>query len=546
MDHILKQYISRALEALGISGVEAMVEFPAELSHGDFATNVALVAGKQAKENPKTLAEKIVAQLGTIEGVEKIEVAGPGFINFTLSRSYYSDILKNVGVSWGRNETQKGERVVVEYSCPNPFKEMHIGHLMSTVIGESVSRLVEYADASLVRDSYGGDVGPHVAKTLWAMQKLQKTDAVLSAKEIGDLYAYGSNAYEESEETKKEIDALNVSIYKGDDRELMKLWQRGKEISFDAFKELYKKLGTNFDRFFFESETADLGLKKVKEGLEKGIFEESEGAVVYKGEKKGLHTLVFVTSRGTPTYEAKELGLAFLKEKEYPCDASYILTAAEQVGHFQVVKAALAELDLELAEKTHHIPHGFLRLPEGKMSSRTGNVVTAEFLINEAIRRAGEKNSDTAVAEAVGVAAVKYAILRAKPGSDVVFNFDQALSIEGDSGPYLQYSYVRAKSILEKAGMEEGGATQFPSTISLLERFLVRFPAVVARSEREFEPHFVTTYLTELASAFNSWYANEKILGSEYEAYYLMLVRAFAQTMKNGLWLLGIEAPERM
>lgn len=553
MEERLKNKIKEALVELGIQGIEPVVEFPADLAHGDYATNAALAAAKAAGMNPRALAEKIVATLGEIDGISKIEVAGPGFINFTLTREHVASAIQNIDGTYGRNQHLAGKRVIVEYSCPNPFKEMHIGHLMSTVIGEAVSRLVEYSHASLVRDSYGGDVGPHVAKTLWAMRHTGRTQDNLSAKEIGDLYAYGSNAYEEDETAKVAIDALNVSIYKRDDEALMHLWAQGKKTSLDAFKVLYEKLGTHFDRYFFESETADLGLQKVSEGLEKGVFENSEGAVIYPGEKKGLHTLVFVTSRGTPTYEAKELGLAFLKEKEFPADESYILTAAEQVGHFQVVKAALAELAPDLAEKTHHVPHGFLRLPTGKMSSRSGNVVTAESLIMEAIKRASEKNPDPRTAEMVGVAAVKYAILRAKPGSDVVFDMDQALSIEGDSGPYLQYAYVRAKSVLEKAdkqqtavSTEQSAMSSEPESISEVERLLVRFPAVVLRAAREFEPHFVTTYLTELASAFNSWYAAERIIGSKHEKYKVAVTRAFAQTMKNGLWLLGIESPEKM
>lgn len=547
MEELLKQKITGALTALGVEGVEgveSVIEFPADLTHGDFATNAALVGAKKAGMNPRELAEKIVQKLGTIAGIKKIDIAGPGFINFTLSREQVLQAIQNVGEGYGRSELRAGKRVIVEYSCPNPFKEMHIGHLMSTVIGESVSRLVEFSGASTIRDSYGGDVGPHVAKALWGL-RAQKAEGELTAETIGTAYAYGATQYEDNEEAKKEIDELNVVLYKGGDADLMQLWRQGKEVSVDAFKELYKKLGTHFDRFFFESETAPIGLSKVEEGLARGVFEKSEGAVIYPGEKKKLHTLVFVTSRGTPTYEAKELGLAFLKEQEFPCDESYILTAAEQVGHFKVVKAALEDIAPDLAAKTHHIPHGFLRLPEGKMSSRKGNVITAEALIATAVSRVAERNPDEATADMVGVGAVKYAILRAKPGSDVVFDIEQALSVEGDSGPYLQYSYVRAVSVLEKAG-DTSRASSVPHQVSLLERLLVRFPAIVERAAREFEPHYVTTYLTELASAFNSWYASEKIIGGEHEGYRLAVTRAFAQTMKNGLWLLGIDAPRRM
>lgn len=546
MRETLEARIAQAASALGLDASRATLEYPADLAHGDFASNIAMVVAKEAGESPRALAEKIVNELGSIEGVSHIEIAGPGFINFTLAREYFSKTIFEIGDDWGRNESLKGKTVIVEYSCPNPFKEMHIGHLMSTVIGEAVSRLIEYASARTIRDSYGGDVGPHVAKALWGL-RVQPSEGALTPEGIGTAYAYGALQYEENEDAKKEIDELNVAIYRGDDETLMNLWAEGKEVSVAAFKELYKKLGTHFDRFFFESETTDIGLEKVAEGLSKGVFEKSEGAVIYPGEKKGLHTLVFITSRGTPTYEAKELGLAFVKEKEYPADVSYILTASEQIGHFKIVKAALEEIAPDLAKKTHHIPHGFLRLPEGKMASRKGNVVTARSLIENAIQRVSERNSDDIIAETVGVAAVKYAILRAKPGSDVVFDIEQALSTEGDSGPYLQYSYARARSVLEKASEKNfSSACDAPENLTPLERILPRFPSVVLRAAEEFEPHYVTTYLTELAGAFNSWYANEKIIGSDHEEYKLALTAAFAQTMKNGLWLLGINAPEKM
>src|SRR6185437_8664294 len=220
----------------------------------------------------------------------------------------------------------------------------------------------------------------------------------------------------------EEIDALNRAIYAGTDAELMEIWRKGRDVALESFREIYKILGTAFDYYFFESETAGPGLEIVRDGLEKGIFEESDGAVIYRGEKKGLHTLVFITSQGTPTYEAKEIGLAFLKEERTPSDLVYILTAAEQIGHFQVVHAALEDIAPLLGAKTHHMPHGFLRLTTGKMSSREGNIVSAAGFLEDVMKLAAEKNPDPLIAQQVAVGAVKYMILRQSPGADIIFD----------------------------------------------------------------------------------------------------------------------------
>lgn len=488
-------------------------------------------------------AEKIKEALGG--AAEKVEVA-KGFVNITLSREALAEALAEAaarGTEWGRGGASAGQRVIVEYTDPNPFKEMHIGHLMSNVIGEALARLIEGEGATVVRANYQGDVGPHVAKALWSLQKKGVADPE-TAREIGEAYAGGSRAYEESPEAKEEIDALNRALYARADPALMELWRRGRDVSLEAFERLYRILGTRFDYYFFESETAEPGARIVRDGVARGIFEESEGAIIYRGEKNGLHTLVFITKNDTPTYEAKDIGLAFLKEERVQSDRSIIVTAAEQTGHFKVVLSALGEIAPLIAEKTTHVPHGFLRLRSGKMSSREGNVITAESIIEDVVKRAGEKNPDPLIAEQVALGAIKYMILRQAPGSDIIFDAEKSLSLEGDSGPYLQYALVRAKKILAYAGGEAGGGV--PPAPYAFERLVIHYPEVVARSARELSPNLLTTYLTELASAWNSFYAAEQVLGSPEEAYKQRAARAFAATMENGLAILGIPAPERM
>lgn len=550
MEARIRSIVQQTLDVLGATGVSFAVEWPADLVHGDYAVNAALAASKTLGKSPREVAELLVpalrAELG--EDAQSIEIAGPGFINITLSHAaVHARIQESVreGERWGRAAVSpSAQRIIIEYSCPNPFKEMHVGHLMSTVIGESVARLMENAGALVVRDSYGGDVGPHIAKALWALRREGVTEPE-SAKQIGDAYASGSRAYEESPKAKAEIDALNQEIYAGTDTELMELWRHGRDVSVNAFKDIYRVLDTSFDYFFFESETAPIGMRIVEDGLARGVFTESDGAVIYEGEKKGLHTLVFRTSRGTPTYEAKDLGLAFLKEERVESDESYILTAAEQIGHFQVFLAALEDIAPKLANKTHHVPHGFLRLTTGKMSSREGNVVTAAGLIDEVLTRAMEKNSDPLIAQSVAVGALKYMILRASPGSDIIFDPEKSLSLDGDSGPYLQYSLVRALSVLEKEGEGEVDTTE-PQTPYELSRMLYRFPEVARNARVHLAPHTITQYLTQLAGAWNSFYSAERIVGGVYEAHKREVARAFVTTMRNGLTLLGIPVPERM
>jgi len=559
MEEALTLAIRNALDEMGALNVPFVLEWPGDLAHGDFATNAALAASKQLGKNPREIADDLVAKLSESLGeeIQHIEAAGPGFVNITLSRARITNEVANasaMGSEWGKGNARAGERVAFEYSCPNPFKQMHAGHLMSTVIGEAGSRLLENQGARVLRDTYGGDVGPHVAKALWALKR--KDIAEPTSKEVDDAYVQGARAYEESEEAKAEIDTLNTTLYVAlakedaerseEERVLLETWRHGRDACLEANQGVWDALGTRFDYVIHESETTPIGKQVVTDALSRGIFVESEGAVIYEGEKKGLHTLVFLTSRGNPTYEAKDIGLAFLKEERMgPLDASYITTASEQSGHFAVFLAALEEIAPELAHKTSHVPHGFLKLSTGKMSSREGNVVTAAGLIEDIVEKASEKNEDPLIAQAVAIGAIKYMILRQAAGGDIVFDPRKSLSLDGDSGPYLQYALVRAKSVIEQSEVAPS-STEAPDSIYALERLIIRFPEVARKAEALRASHQVTQYLTQLASEWNSFYAQERIRGGEYEAYKLMVAKSFVTTMENGLKLLGIPVPERM
>ncbi|MFA6536701.1 MAG: arginine--tRNA ligase [Candidatus Paceibacterota bacterium] len=563
----LKKAVIGALGNLKIEAPEIVLEHPADLSHGDFSTNVALACAKKVGKNPRELAELIIKEISQrqLKEIESISVAGPGFINFKLSAKFLGEEMAKIveDGNFGRNQSLKGKKVIVEYTDPNPFKQFHIGHLMSNSIGESIARLFEYTGAEVKRANYQGDVGLHVAKAIWGMEHKAKELAEAKSNNpseqvafLGSCYAFG--AKDDSEKAKKEIQDLNKKVYERSDEKINQLFDWGRKASLDYFETIYHKLGTKFDFYFFESEVGPIGKQVVEEFLPHGVFEKSDGAVIFKGEDHGLHTRVFLNKEGLPTYEAKELGLSKVKHDKYSYDISVVVTGNEIKEYFKVLLCAMSLVFPELARKTKHLSHGMLRLPTGKMSSRTGDVITGESLLLGVESMVHEKIAErelvteekNRIANEVSVGAIKYSILRQAIGGDIIFDLEKSISFEGDSGPYLQYSYARAQSVLRKAKLQ--GPALYDKAgpcneVGVLERHLIRFPEVVERAQQEFSPHHIATYLIEIAGAFNSFYANTKIIGSgEGEYYRLVLVRAFSQVMKNGLYLLGIKSPEVM
>ena len=561
MESVLRTAIADILSELGIEPVNFSVEHPAELKHGDYATNVAMVAAKAAGKNPREVAEEIVAKLeGQIEYVEKIEVAGPGFINFHLSRDFFVQEVARVekeGQHWGANDSWAGKTVVVEYTDPNPFKEFHIGHLFTNTVGEALARLFMASGADVKRVNYQGDVGVHVASAIYGMQELGLTpESDLTPADLGQAYALGATAYKNDETAAERIRKINKAVYEKSDEAINALYETGRNASLEYFDSIYQMLDTEFDHLFFESEAAPRGKEIVLAHPE--VFPESNGARIFKGEDYGLHTRVFLNNEGLPTYEAKELALPKMKEEALgKYDHSIISTANEITEYFKVLKKALGFIYPDLAEKTEHIGHGTVRLKSGKMSSRTGDVITALNFIDEIAATAKEKMEASGVAEPndeltrdIAIGAIKFATLKSNILHDSVFDEEQALSFEGDSGPYLQYTHARIISMLEKAksvGVEPSVANA-PDTPYEVERLLYRLPEVVERATEERAPHLLTVYLIQLAGIFNTFYAVEKVADpdDEYAPYKAAVADAVRITLENGLWGLGIKAPERM
>jgi arginyl-tRNA synthetase len=520
----LTKLIQDALLSLGIEGKTFVVEHPQRLVFGDYSTNAGIVSGK-AQEITDYLEQHKPLE------IEKIEMKA-GFINFYVSKDFIKDNLKEIiekGSEFGKNNNLKGEKVMVEHTDPNPFKQLHIGHLMPMTVGMSIAHIFEWSGAEVKQACYQGDVGLHVAKAIYGMLK--------DAKEP---YVFGTKAFDEDESAKKEIIEINKKVYDRSDEKINKLYDAGRKASLDYFDSVYKKLGLKFDYFFFESQTAQIGKEIVEKNIG-AIFEKSDGATVFKAEKYDdhLHTRVFINSEGLPTYEAKELGLAKVKFETYPYTKSIVITGNEINDYFKVLLCAMKQIFPELALKTKHLSHGMLRLTTGKMSSRTGDVITAEALIDEVKEKV---KGD----EAVAIGAIKYMILRQSIGNDIIFDLEKSVSTEGDSGVYLQYAHARAQSLLEKAEVKASVAG-YRKANHEIEKLLYRFPEIVERAMQEYAPHHITTYLTELAGSFNNFYAHEKVLEeSDESAYRLAIVSAFKTVMHNGLTILGIPAPEKM
>jgi len=577
MKNTIAEALRKALEAEDITDVAIQVTAPSDEKYGDYTSNVAMIAAKKIGKNPLEVAEGLQGTLSemAVEGVRKIEVVKPGFLNFWLDQEFIIAQLNQKFQEYQtrsvielKGDTFAAKKIMVEFTDPNPFKEFHIGHLYSNIVGESLARLFESQGDEVRRVCYQGDVGLHVAKALYGitritnyelrMKELEKSSLEERAKFLGECYAVGAKVYEESEEAKKEIHTINKQVYEKDP-EIMPLYEKGRAWSLEYFETIYKRLGTKFTGYYFESEVGEIGKALVKQHIGK-VFEESDGAVVFRGEPYGLHTRVFINALGLPTYEAKELGLAPKKYQDFPYDLSVIVTGNEINEYFKVLLKALSLIDSQLAGKTRHISHGMLRLPEGKMSSRSGNILTGEWLLDEAKSRIQKAypDMDKETAEKVAIGSVKYALLKSSIGKNIEFSFDESISFEGNSGPYLQYTYVRTQSILRKSQATNPKSQEntkyllnpFHDDLNDEERGLLRtlfkFDEVVALAAQDLAPSHVATYLFDLAQKFNNFYQKHKILESEQKVFRIGLTVVVGETIKKGLDLLGIPVPERM
>lgn len=555
----IKEWLKYTIKKLYDLDFEAEINPAPENIDADYSTNAPLKLAKELHKSPMAIAEEIETDLRMStktpeKSVLEVTVSQPGFINFVLSDDYLVDLIDAQSSDFEKNiksSQYDGKTVICEFSDPNPFKVLHVGHLYTSIVGDSIGRLFEYAGAKVIRANYGGDVGLHVAKTMYALKK--KDFEKLKIDDIAKCYVEGTAAYEDDESAKQEITKLNKEIYKINteklhDSSIAELYWKGRELSYDYFENFYNSISVKFDKYYPESTVAALGLKTVKEQLKNGVYEMSGAAVIFNGEKYGLHTRVFINSEGIPTYEAKDVGLVLAKWKDYHFDKSIIITGSEQSEYMKVVYKSIEQFAPELVERTTHLVHGLVKLPGNvKMSSRKGNFLKAVDVIN--MVKDELKNEYDSTDDKVSLAAIKYAFLKYKMGGNIVFDPKESVKMTGNSGPYLLYSAVRAKKILDKVTIEESKNKEYEK-LEASERALIKkileYKMVLSEAVNEMAPHKVANYLYELAQEFSRFYENCSVVGSDKEQERAKLVRTYLDTMTHGLNILGIKVPEEM
>ena len=541
---------------------EIQLEHPTEETHGDYSSNLALKLSKQLKQNPLIIAEKIaeVIKKNLPEYLEKVEVVKPGFLNFFLSSNFLiekaEEIIKEKE-NYGKSSITEKKNIMVEFAHPNTHKQFHLGHLRNVTTGESIIRILETVGHKIFRTNYQGDVGMHVAKAIYGIlklkemhEKIKKSDTREKVAFLGKAYILGNKEFEDNDLAKKDIVAINKKIYQKD-ASILEVWQETRQWSLDYFQLIYDRVYTTFDRLYFESEVADRGKELVLKSVGK-VFEESDGAIIFPGEKFGLHNRVFVNSEGNPTYEGKDMGLGELQFKEYHPDLLIHNLGPEQLGYTSVMFEALYQLFPETRGKEMHLPYGWVKLKQGKMSSRTGNVVLGESLLDD-IKKKIENKYPKRISETepIAIGAAKYSLLKVGRNQEIAFDVDESINLQGNSGPYLQYTHARAVSVLKKQVFSSkyllSSVKLKPEELSLLRK-LSKFPEVVLSAAQSYSPNLICNYLFDLAQKFNYFYDKLPILKADESSRVvrLKIVEATAVVLKNGLYLLGIQAPDRM
>jgi len=558
---------------------------------GHFSTSVSFEIAKIIKSKPFDVAEKIRDSIlnnkdsvGLISKIENIN----GFLNIYLNSNLIIEELnkKLNEKNFGNGDLYKDKTVVVEYTDTNPFKQFHIGHFMTNAIGESIYRLISSQSAKTFNVCYSGDVGIHVAKCIYGvLDNLESKKYSLNEflnlsnsrtiEELNDSYVTGSSLFQDSNHAEKIIE-LNTLIFKisqkfpkaydveivnnyrfdnnskFDVEVIEKIYDKGLHESVEDLKTICKKLGTKFHSFYYESLTSEIGSKCVKESP---IFEKSEGAIIWNGKRFGKNVQVLINSKGNPTYGCKDIGLNILKEKVYQPDVSIILTAREQEFYFRDLNEIFKQLGLK--SNTIHLPHGEFRNKSGKMSSRTGDIVSLDSIINEIkqeilINFSSKKDESflKEISEKVAIACLKYLILKNSTNSNVIYDPKTITEINGNTGAYILYTYARINSVLKKAGAfsynNDNQEIQSKELDLLVRCFM--FDEIVYKASLELSPVILATYLHDLAKTFNSFYNDNKIISdNETEKdLRLLICSIIKEILDRGLYLLGIESIENL
>jgi len=535
----------------------SLIEVPKDSKLGDFAFPCFVLA-KEMKRNPVEIARDLAGKIKSKE-FEKVQAIGP-YINFFVNKSELAlEILKKINKEKDRYGSSKigNQKIMIEFSQANTHKAFHVGHIRGTSIGESLSRISEFLGNTVIRANYQGDTGMHVAKWIWCYQKYHSKDKLKEDESwVASIYVDAVKRLAENESLQDEVNEVNKQLELGKDKYLVSLWKKTRKISLDSLERIYKELNTGFDKYYFESEVEFPGKEIAKELVKKGIAKISDEATIVDLNDLGLSVWVLLRKDGTVLYSAKDLALVEKKFHDYKLDKSINIVADEQNLHFKQLLKTLELMKFKDVKKSQHIPFALVRLPEGKMSSRTGNnILYSEFLEemkdyakSEITKREKLKANELEErALKISIAAIKYAMLKQHSNNVIVFNKEEALNFEGNTGPYLLYSYARAKSILRKAKTKPKiEKTTLSETEKQLITKLADFPSVVSHAHTQLSPNLIANYAFELCQTFNEFYHNSQVIGSEQESFRLALVSCFSQVLRNALYLLGISTIEKM
>lgn len=556
-------------------------------NQGDFSLVVfplLKLSRKSPEETAKLIGEKLLEIAQEVESYSVIK----GFLNLRVKPSYWINFLRNnfSVENFGQHEKKSDVPVVVEFSSPNTNKPLHLGHIRNNLLGWSVSRILEANGQKVIKVNLVNDRGIHICKSMLAWKLFgnnatPESTGMKGDKLVGDFYVLfdkkfkqevahlQQNGYTEDEAANHSnlmAEARQMLIsWEHKDPETRDLWTKMNSWVYNGFDQTYKRLGIEFDKTYYESETYLLGKELVEEGLKKGVlYKKNDNSVWIDLTSDGLDEKLLLRADGTSVYMTQDLGTAQLRYDEFKPSALMYVVGNEQNYHFDVLKLVLKKMGNEWADSIFHLSYGMVELPEGKMKSREGTVVDADDLIDEMINTAKQTtielgkiedfNSNEALNlyKTVGLGALKYFILKVDPKKNMVFNPAESIDFNGNTGPFIQYTYARIKSVLRKA---EGLQIDFGKTDEMHQRELslailnYSYPQIVAQAAQEHAPSVVANFLFELAKEYNQFYHDLTILKEENDdkrSLRLALSKLTSITLKNGMNLLGIEVPERM
>lgn len=562
---IIAKQISKTID-INEEELESYIETPKDSKNGDYAFPCFRLA-KELRKAPPAIANEIKEKIEAVEEIEKIEVAG-GYLNFFINKTILAkEVLEEISKAeqYGKSEIGKEKNIVIDYSAPNIAKPFHIGHLRSTVIGGALYNIYKYLGYNVTGVNHLGDYGTQFGKLIegykmWGKEYDIEKDPI---NELTKIYIRINEACKNDEQILENC-RNNFKKLEDGDSYCVEIWKKFRELSLQEFQKVYDLLGSKFDSWNGESFYSDK-MPEVIEILEKtGKLIESQGAKIIDLEDKGINTpCIIEKSNGSTTYATRDLAAILYRARTYDFDKALYVTSYEQVLHFKQVfeVAKLLGLDEKYTKGLEHVSFGMVLLPEGKMSTREGNIIKLEDLLNEAISRAQEiieqKNPELEnkeeVAKKVGIGAVIFNDMSASRIKDEVFDWNTILNFQGETGPYVQYTYVRTKSVLEKAGylpkIEEVKVENLADEYSLaILKLIYNFEDVLIQVTDKNEPSILARYLIDLAKAYSSFYNENKIIveDKDIQNARVYLTYAVSEVLKQGANLLGIQMPEKM